>query len=100
MNNEKEIEKLKFIIAENMVVYSKAQLPYDNALRACAIGILASGYSNAKQTIKEFANSVIDLLDEMCMERSGEYNDGYDDGVADCITNIKSKITELYGADE
>ena len=34
------------------------------------------------------------------MERSSEYNDGYDDGVTDCITNIKSLITELYGADE
>lgn len=34
------------------------------------------------------------------MERSSEYNDGYDDGVADCITNIKSRLTELYGVDE
>ena len=34
------------------------------------------------------------------MERSSEYNDGYDDGVTDCITNIKSRLTELYGVDE
>lgn len=56
--------------------------------------------SAAQQAVKEFAGNIIELLDEMGMERSSEYNDGYDDGVADCITNIKSLITELYGEDE
>lgn len=100
MDKEKDIEKLKLIIAENMATYSKAKMPYDEALRMCALGILASGYGNVEQAVREFANNIIDLLDEMGMERSSEYNDGYDDGVADCITNIKSRLTELYGLDE
>ncbi len=56
--------------------------------------------SAVQKAVKEFAGNIIELLDEMGMERSSEYNDGYDDWVADCITNIKSLITELYGADE
>lgn len=53
-----------------------------------------------KQAVEEFVNNVIDLFDEMGMKRSSEYNDGYDDGVADCITNIRSRLIELYGAEQ
>ena len=50
-----------------------------------------------KQAVREFAEKIISVLDEMGMERSSEYNDGYNDSVADCITNIKSCFKELYG---
>lgn len=45
---DKEINELKLIIAENMATYSKAKMPYDEALRMSALGILASGYNKEK----------------------------------------------------
>lgn len=48
-----------------------------------------------KRAVEEFVVKAVDTLDEMGMERSSEYNDGYDDGVADCITNIKSLLQEF-----
>lgn len=55
MDKEKEIEELKLIIAENMAIYSKAKMPYEEALRMCALGILASGYRNVKQIVEYIA---------------------------------------------
>lgn len=85
MKREKEIEELKLIIAENMATYSKAKMPYDEALRMCALGILASGYGNIKQAVKKFAEKL----------KASFYNMEYS---AIAIDNkIDNLITELYG---
>lgn len=100
MDKEKEIEDMAEVIREEnerMFVYHDGYVctPIDQAKT-----LNNAGYGNVKQAVKEFAGNIIELFDEMGMERSSEYNDGYDDGVVDCITNIKSRLTELYGADE
>lgn len=89
MNNENEIERMESIIIKH---------PLES--HSSATELSEQGIDDKKQAVKEFASNIIDLLDEMGMERSSEYNDGYDDGVADCITNIKSRLTKLYGADD
>ena len=88
---EKEIEKIKLIIVENLAMYSKAKMPYEEALKMCALGILASGYGNVKQAVKEFAEKVKELYplpvrDEKELERYMRYKQAVDD-----------LIKELYG---
>lgn len=55
MKREKEVEELKLIIAENMAKYSKAGMPYEEALKMCALGILASGFGKADELNDEIA---------------------------------------------
>lgn len=108
MDKEKEIEKMTEYLVQNGIfnnLVCRQDYAYPDAMiyeccRQVAELLINSGIGNVKQAVKEFASNIIDLLGEMGMERSSEYNDGYDDGVADCITNIKSRLTELYGADE
>lgn len=108
MDKEKEIEKMTEYLVQNGIfnnLVCRQDYAYPAAMiyeccRQAAELLINSGIGNVKQAVKEFASNMIDLLGEMGMERSSEYNDGYDDGVADCITNIKSQSTELYGADE
>lgn len=97
MNKEKDIEEMTEAVMCAMEYREKTDTPNFELI---AQNLINAGYGNVKQSVKEFAGNIIELLDEMGMERSSEYNDGYDDGVADCITNIKSRLTELYGADE
>lgn len=92
MDKEKEIEEMALLLVNDILLGHTAEETAEHFVNA--------SYGNVEQAVKEFASNIIDLLGEMGMERSSEYNDGYDDGVADCITNIKSRLTELYGADE
>ncbi len=55
MKREKEVEALKLIIAENMAKYSKAGMPYEEALKMCALGILASGFGKVDELNDEIA---------------------------------------------
>ena len=55
MKREKEVEALKLIIAENMAKYSKAGMPYEEALKMCALGILASGFGKVDELNAEIA---------------------------------------------
>lgn len=129
MNKQEQIEKLATALACGNCGQCSWDCPEDKGaecglkfdMKLIASKLIRAGYGDIKQyqeeiehlqtelshreedlvhaTVREFASNIIDLLDEMGMERSSEYNDGYDDGVADCITNIKSQITELYGAE-
>ena len=55
MKREKEVEALKLIIAENMAKYSKAGMPYEEALKMCSLGILASGFGKVDELNAEIA---------------------------------------------
>ncbi len=55
MKREKEVDALKLIIAENMAKYSKAGMPYEEALKMCALGILASGFGKVDELNAEIA---------------------------------------------
>lgn len=58
MTEQEQIEEIKLIIAENMATYSKAKMPYEEALKFCALGIIASGYRKESETAKEFAEKL------------------------------------------
>ena len=75
MDKEKEIEKLKLIIAENMATYSKAKMPYEEALKMSALGILASGYGNVKQAVTEFAESLLTEVKRIIQKHKADYEE-------------------------
>ena len=56
MTEPEQIEEIKLIIAENMATYSKAKMPYEEALKFCALGIIASGYRKESETADEVMN--------------------------------------------
>lgn len=56
MTEQEQIEEIKLIIAENMATYSKAKMPYEEALKFCALGIIESGYRKESETADEVMN--------------------------------------------
>lgn len=82
---KKEIEEIKLIIAENMATYSKAKMPYEEALNFCALGIMASGYRKGDEVNQELVKELIKENEKLKEELKKELKEH-----EDFTNNIKS----------
>ena len=89
MTEQEQIEEIKLIIAENMATYSKAKMPYEEALKFCALGMIASGYRKESETAKE----ILKILNEIggC-DSTDEYFKGWDAAIDGAYKAIKEKF--------
>lgn len=88
--------RLEEMYSLSRVIANSVHFGEHNDENMLAQDILDASYGN----IKEFCTRLDDELENMAMEASGQYNDGYNDCIFDVRGLLDTLITELYGADE